>query len=423
MGHRRVLGRSGCSLTRAALSGQYQRGHLAHIPATRPFEKLSCRRALACRLRSRPFRAAIRLYDGIRKWHLGPRLPKDQGFGGPSSSANTQAAAAIAATDAGPKRLAGISPTDRRVCGMCPRKPFFVQMCHFAVHIPLDTTDLNANTPPNHVCCILSSALRRIVELDTAWVECWRRSIGSRSPTTHWWCSRPTTAARARCRRPAGHAQSPLRGEKGSSTRRHSRTADRPRTLRSGGDDKCNAGNLCDLYLRCFTPPPCCCRTTNRAMDSISRALRKMTELPSRNASTGGTSIQQNPAKRAVLALSALSLQPPSGAVRIENLKLIEFLTPEVELYDLAKDLSRPSTWQFGIQWPNAAPSEWREVNGRCAATRRSILNAPANGGAGRLSNPLPRPARIGRPNGESNVAASLHSSKLFESLHRIRMA
>lgn len=146
-----------CSPTRASImSGQYQArfGLTAHIPGHwRPFARLAePPTALAMPLSivtiAEALRAAGYATGHFGKWHLGgaKHMPKDQGF---TESVVTSGRHGYPQFRTTPKmkiekgkRLTEFL-TDQAIEFMQKHKdePFFVHLSHFAVHIPLDTTD------------------------------------------------------------------------------------------------------------------------------------------------------------------------------------------------------------------------------------------------------------------------------------------
>ena len=142
-----------CSPTRASiLAGQYPArfGLTAHIPGHwRPFEKL-VEPPIAQALPLEVVTIAETLKDAgyatghFGKWHLGGKGfgPKEQGFDESFEwQSHTVPAARQQPPGAAPKRMAEYI-TDRAVAFIEANKsrPFYVQIHHFAVHIPLDTT-------------------------------------------------------------------------------------------------------------------------------------------------------------------------------------------------------------------------------------------------------------------------------------------
>lgn len=142
-----------CSPTRAGLmSGQYpaRLGLTAHIPGHwRPFEKL-VEPPIAQQLPTEIVTIAETLREAgyvtghFGKWHLGGKGygPKDQGFDvAIEIQGHTVPGPRLQPPGPAPKRLAEYL-TDKAIEFMTGNKdrPFYLQIHHFAVHIPLDTT-------------------------------------------------------------------------------------------------------------------------------------------------------------------------------------------------------------------------------------------------------------------------------------------
>ena len=143
-----------CSPTRASiLSGQYQArfGLTAHIPGHwRPFARLAePPTALAMPLEIRTLAEALRDQGystaHFGKWHLGGRgfTPEDQGFDEAIViSGHTVPGRRQIPPARRPKRLTDYL-ADKAIDFMQRHRdqPFFIHLCHYAVHIPLQTTN------------------------------------------------------------------------------------------------------------------------------------------------------------------------------------------------------------------------------------------------------------------------------------------
>ncbi len=337
-----------CSPTRAGImSGQYQArfGLTAHIPGHwRPFERLAepptaLQMPLEVTTIAETLRNAGYATAHFGKWHLGGKGfgPKEQGFetaielGGHTVPGRWQ----VPPTKT-PKRLAEyLADKSIEFIETHRERPFFLEICHFAVHIPLDTTaelQKKYEAKPKvagYSCHPLYAGL--LEELDTSVgrvVEALDR-LGLAENTLVVFTSDNGGLEREAGGWP-GTCNRPLRNEKGSLYEGGIRV---PTIVRWPGR----------------VPGGSTCREPAISVDFYPTLVEAAgATMPKEQAADGKSllTVLGNPS--ANLAREALYWHyphyhhsRPSGAVRAGDWKLIEFFdTGERELYHLSDDLS-----------------------------------------------------------------------------------